>query len=71
MTALGQHGLVDAATNTANMAMTLAAGTPSWANTTRIFRPAAYGWRGRSLELLMEERRRWPRSRQVNTQGCC
>jgi uncharacterized protein (TIGR03437 family) len=31
MTALGQHGLVDAATNTANMAMTLAAGTPSWA----------------------------------------
>ncbi|MFI5166730.1 MAG: sulfatase-like hydrolase/transferase [Thermoanaerobaculales bacterium] len=29
--AVQQHGLVDSATNTANMAMTLAAGTPGWA----------------------------------------
>jgi N-acetylglucosamine-6-sulfatase len=31
MTSATQHGLVDAATNTANMAMTLSAGTPNWA----------------------------------------
>ena len=31
MTDLKQHGLVDAVTNTASMAMTLSAGTPNWA----------------------------------------
>ncbi len=31
MSLLQQHGLVDSATNTANTAMTLAAGTPGWA----------------------------------------